>query len=100
MKCNPCSNDLIMSNATHFCKTCEDPEPLCESCAVQHTRQKIAKDHDICDNMANFPRPLENVGYTCLFELFHFQCKNNNYLMFMFLCKILIITLALCICHL
>lgn len=67
MKCYPCLNDFLKIKATHFCETCEDPEPLCKSCAKQHTRQKIAKDHDICADMAKFPKPFENVRYTPVF---------------------------------
>lgn len=29
-------NDNVDVKATHFCKACKDPEPLCESCAKQH----------------------------------------------------------------
>lgn len=52
--CIPCLDDSLDVKATHFCKTCEDPEPLCESCAKQHTRQKMAKNHEICSDIAKF----------------------------------------------
>lgn len=52
--CIPCSYDKLDVKATHFCKTCEDPEPLCESCAKQHIRQKVAYNHKICEGMTDF----------------------------------------------
>lgn len=55
MICFPCSNDSIEVQATHFCKSCEDPEPLCEICAKQHTRHRMAKGHEICAEITEFP---------------------------------------------
>lgn len=55
MICVPCSNDSEEVEATHFCKTCEDPEPLCEMCAKDHTRYKMTKNHKICAEMTEFP---------------------------------------------
>lgn len=55
-ECYPCSRDSLKIKATSFCKTCDDPEPLCEACAKQHTRQKIAKDHEISRNMAELSK--------------------------------------------
>lgn len=63
MVCHPCSNDDNDVDATHFCKTCDDPEPLCEMCAKEHTRHKMAKDHEICTNMAEFPTAQLNIRY-------------------------------------
>lgn len=42
--------------AKHFCKTCEDPEPLCEICAKQHTRQRALKAHELSGNIHDFPQ--------------------------------------------
>lgn len=55
MICVPCSNDSEEVEATHFCKTCEDPEPLCEMCAKDHTRYKMTKNHKIYAEMTEFP---------------------------------------------
>lgn len=55
-ECYPCSRDSLKIKATSFCKTCDDPEPLCETCAKQHTRHKIAKDHEISQNMAELSK--------------------------------------------
>ena len=52
--CDPCLLGDVTSEATGFCKTCNDPEPLCRVCAVMHTRQKATKDHEICDDMKQF----------------------------------------------
>lgn len=53
--CEPCSNEDKAITATHFCKSCYDPEPLCESCAKEHSRQKISKYHILCDKIEEFP---------------------------------------------
>lgn len=60
LNCNPCSYGNIIVRATHFCKTCEDPEPLCESCAAQHGRHKISRHHQICENIGEFPKEHTN----------------------------------------
>ena len=44
----------IQTIATRFCKSCEEPEPMCEVCASHHSRQKATKDHEICDDMGQF----------------------------------------------
>lgn len=48
--CGPCLCAKIQIKATKFCKTCEDPEPLCESCSQHHYRQKATRGHNICDD--------------------------------------------------
>lgn len=45
--CEPCSTEDLQIQATHLCKTCENPEPLCETCAKNHTKQKLCRDHQI-----------------------------------------------------
>lgn len=52
--CDPCLHGDLKSKATLFCKTCDVPEPLCADCAVQHTRHKLCRNHELCDNMAEF----------------------------------------------
>lgn len=61
--CDPCLNDDKKVTATHFCETCEDPEPLCELCAKQHTRQKAFKDHEISTNIHKFLKHHTKKGY-------------------------------------
>lgn len=39
MTCVPCSIENVQIKAAYFCQTCEKPEPLCETCATQYTRQ-------------------------------------------------------------
>lgn len=58
--CNPCFNENITVAATHFCKTCQDPEPFCDMCAKQHTRQKIFREHELCKDMRDFTE--QNIG--------------------------------------
>lgn len=55
IECDPCLNDGTKVTASHFCKTCVDPEPLCETCAKQHTRQKAFRDHEVSGNINKFP---------------------------------------------
>lgn len=61
--CIPCSNDKVDVRATQFCKTCKDPEPLCESCAKQHIRQKLARNHDVCADLTDFSTLHPKDGY-------------------------------------
>ena len=49
--CDPCLSGDERTAATGFCKTCEDPEPLCDGCAKQHTRQKATKGHEISNDL-------------------------------------------------
>lgn len=53
--CNPCSYGDIIVRATHFCRTCENPEPLCENCSTQHVRQRKSRHHQICENIKEIP---------------------------------------------
>lgn len=62
IECNPCSNENVQVKATNFCKTCADPEPFCGTCARQHTRQKIFRDHQLCGEIRDFFQHLENIG--------------------------------------
>lgn len=52
--CEPCSTEDTQVPATHFCKTCDDPEPLCETCAKHHTKQKQSRNHEICRDMREY----------------------------------------------
>ena len=53
--CDPCLSGDIRSTATKFCKTCEDPEPLCDGCAQQHKRQKATKHHQMSNDLTQLP---------------------------------------------
>ena len=53
--CDPCLFGNVKTEATRFCKTCLDPEPLCEVCAQLHTRQKATKNHMMCEDIRQFP---------------------------------------------
>lgn len=58
--CDPCSYENQQIIAKFFCKTCDPPEPLCDDCAQQHSRQKLSRDHELCDDMKKYPNlPLE-----------------------------------------
>lgn len=72
--CNPCFFENIQVKATHFCRTCEDPEPLCKTCAREHVRHKISRNHEISDNIREFPN--QNKRYD--FQLFKLNHSSNN----------------------
>ena len=57
--CELCRYGNIQTEATSFCKTCEEPELLCKDCAIQHTRQRATKGHEICSDIEQFPTPGE-----------------------------------------
>lgn len=52
--CDPCLLGNLNTTATHFCKSCEDLEPLCDNCAQQHIRHKLCRDHELCDTIEEF----------------------------------------------
>lgn len=52
--CEPCITENIQVSASFFCKTCEDPEPLCDICARHHTKQKLSKNHELCEDITDF----------------------------------------------
>lgn len=52
--CVPCSLKNVQVKATFFCQSCEDPKPLCETCATQHTRQKLTRDHNIVKDILKY----------------------------------------------
>lgn len=46
--CEPCLSDNLKVQATYFCKTCDDPELLCEACAKYHSKNsKLFKEHEL-----------------------------------------------------
>lgn len=54
--CNPCFSENLQVQATHFCKTCDEPELLCELCAKHHTKQKLFKDHELSKVIGDFQK--------------------------------------------
>lgn len=81
--CNPCFFENIQVKATHFCRTCEDPEPLCKTCAREHIRHKISRDHEISDNIREFPNQSQNNRYDFqLLSLIILQIMKHTLLVF------------------
>lgn len=68
IKCEPCLNDDRDITATYFCNTCKDPEPFCEICANQHTRQKAFRDHELSRNLSEFKMHATNKRYCVYLE--------------------------------
>lgn len=62
MVCNPCSGDNMKTKATQFCKTCDDPEPFCETCAKQHIRQKMFKKHTLSTDLRDMCKQTNEMG--------------------------------------
>lgn len=52
--CDHCLYGDIKTKATHYCKTCDVPEALCNNCAKQHTRQKFSRNHELGDDIREF----------------------------------------------
>lgn len=48
--CSPCQRETLDIEATKFCRSCKDPEPLCDVCAQIHTRRRETKEHKISDD--------------------------------------------------
>lgn len=63
VQCEPCSIDDEHVEATHFCKTCDDPEPLCGTCSKHHLKQKLSKNHEMCADIEQFPNEKKNERY-------------------------------------
>lgn len=61
--CELCSTDEEHVEATHFCKTCDDPDPLCGMCAKHHLKQKLSKNHEMCADIEQFPNKEKTEWY-------------------------------------
>ena len=48
--CIPCKSETLEVKATKHCRTCLEPEPLCDVCAQHHTRRRETKEHEISDD--------------------------------------------------
>ena len=55
--CKPCNRESITAEATKCCKTCKDPEPLCDLCAQRHTLKAGNKGHEMSDDLQQFFDP-------------------------------------------
>lgn len=71
MNCETCLTVDEHIEATHFCKTCHNPDPMCGTCAKHHIRQKPYKDHEICADIDQIP----NKEHTDWYYV-EFSCTN------------------------
>lgn len=80
--CYSCRQDNNQTEATRFCKTCDDELPLCEDCAQSHARRKALqglKEMHACIDLGQLPnfRILKalNQGYVkiCKVEVPHLK---------------------------
>ena len=65
VKCMPCNFDGDDSDATAFCLTCKEPEPMCSQCAAQHTRERKTRGHEICNDIEKLRRPIAVSNMFC-----------------------------------
>lgn len=68
IKCTPCTFDKEVTDATSFCLTCPDHEPMCDNCAGQHIRGRKTRGHEICSDLQKFLSPPQS----------NIFCKNCN----------------------
>lgn len=54
MLCEPCISENLKVPASSFCKSCEDPKPLCDICAKHHTKQKLSRNQVLCRDIKAF----------------------------------------------
>lgn len=90
LKCEPCYTEDILVLATHFCKTCDDPEPLCETCAKHHTKQRLYRNHQISEDIREFQNIKQKTWY--LFFLIRYRkhcCRIDIQWEFQFWCLML-----------
>lgn len=88
MLCEPCITENQLIQATHFCRTCNDPELLCESCAKHHTKQKPFKGHQLSKDIGDFRKRYlaksvtkQILGFTYIFKRNIFSIKKDQSLM-------------------
>ncbi|XP_062572462.1 uncharacterized protein LOC134234415 [Saccostrea cucullata] len=53
--CEPCKFENVKNVATHFCVDCEDPEPMCPTCANQHLKQRSGRGHTLNEDLSKMP---------------------------------------------
>lgn len=80
MTCVPCSIESVQVKAAYFCQTCEKPEPLCETCATQHTRQKLTQDHNMSKDFLKYFKLRLTFGYFAFSSLYCLPCCWKVYL--------------------
>lgn len=71
LTCVPCSFENKPVKATYFCQSCKDPEPLCETCATQHTRQKLTRGHEIVRDIWKYFKLQTFLGYFAFSFILH-----------------------------
>lgn len=71
LTCVPCSFENVQVKAAYFCHTCKDPEPLCETCSTQHTRQKLTRGHEIYKDIWKYFKLHAILGYSAFCFLLH-----------------------------
>lgn len=56
LHCDPCLVNGKTETAVKFCLDCEEPEPLCASCADIHTTMKRTRDHRLSSDKCHLNR--------------------------------------------
>lgn len=52
--CEHCLYEDMKIKAAQYCKTCDEPEPLCSDCTKHHIRQKASRNHELCTDIEIF----------------------------------------------
>ncbi|CAC5383637.1 unnamed protein product [Mytilus coruscus] len=52
--CEACRRADRREHAALYCQECEDPEPLCQSCATQHQAMKKTRNHQLSTDIATY----------------------------------------------
>ena len=55
LPCEPCMFSKTENASTHFCMDCEEPEPMCKTCANQHLKMRPGRGHILCNDIGKFP---------------------------------------------
>ena len=64
--CEPCSYESNENSATQFCLDCEEPEPMCNTCASQHLKQRSGRGHTLCENIHDMPGYEQATFHYCI----------------------------------
>lgn len=74
----------MQTEASSFCKTCEDPEPMCETCAEHHTLQQISRCHELSTDIQELSSRFDK---SCVY-VFACQMTGQNQSCFIQICNV------------
>lgn len=77
--CQPCLSGQIQTLAKIFCKTCEDPEPMCDVCGNMHLRMKATKHHELSNDLRQYPFQEKTSEMLWVLQLIFKFLKENSF---------------------